>query len=263
MANRKKAPLCHHFVYAGGMPRHPAQSWHLSGVHLPPDRASPEVVGVFIAQQEAGWQVTGELGRQDGRLIVRSFSVQPVPLASKAALETIAASRNGAPGSTMITVLRDDVDNAETPRGGVTAELLRSIPFGALLTEVLVRMALWQRSWPGLSDDGAEPDDWEIGRRAKRQAREIQSLEHKVGRRPNGDEFYREVAKECLDIQRGGASKDVLQALGDRRGVPKETARGWIKVARKRGMLAPGSPGRRGFEAGVNIQQNQRSGDGT
>ena|GEM_PF-2494334 len=224
------------------------------------------MVGIFIAQQEIGWQVTGELSRQNGRLIVRSFTVQPVRLASKAALESIAGSRSGKPGSTVITEHRDDVTSAESPPGGVTAELLRSIPFGALLSEVLIQMVLWvsPSSWPGLPvDDGSEPEDWEIGRRAKRQAREIQNLQYKVGRRPHSDDFYRGVAEDCLTIQGERLNESMNQALADRRGVAKETLRGWVKEARNRGMLAPGSPGRRGFEAGSNFHHENRSRDGT
>jgi transposase-like protein len=247
------------------MARSSAERWRLSGVHPRPEGAAPEVVGIFIAQQEGGWQVTGELGRQDGRLIVRSFTAQPVRLASKAALESIAESRGGKPGSIVISEHRDDITSAETPRGGVTAELLRSIPFGALLSDVFIQMELWgsPSSWSGLpEDDGSEPEDWEIGRRAKRQAREIQSLQYKVGRRPYSDDFYRGVAEDCLAIQGERLSESMNQALADRRGVAKETLRGWVKEARNRGMLAPGSSGRRGFEAGPNLHHDKRSEDG-
>lgn len=245
------------------MPKHPAVGWQLSKVRPRPKDAPLEVVGIFIAQHESGWQVTGELGRQDGRLIVRSFTVQPVRLASKAALETIASSRSGTPGTTVITEHVDDATKADTPRGGVTAQLLRTIPFGALLADVLVQMSLWEVSWPGLSDDDSEPEDWEIGRKAKRQAREIQHLQHGPGRRPYGDDFYRGVAGECLDIQMERLPESTGRIFAKRRNVAYETARGWIKEARRRGMLAPGAPGRPGFEAGMKLQRNQRSENGT
>ena len=263
MTRSQECTLCHHFVYTGVITNRLAKGWQLREVRPRPEGASADVVGIFIARQESGWQVTGELGRQDGRLIVRSFNVQPVLLASKSVLETIAASRTGKPGTTVVAEHFDDLNNADTPRGGVTAQLLRTIPFGALLNEVLVRMALWEVSWPGVSDDGSEPEDWEIGRKAKRTAGEILPLQHQAGRRPNPDDFYREVALECLAIQAERQDRNAIRTLADRRVVPYETARTWVRKARQKGMLAPGSPGRPGLEAGPMLNHDQRSKHGT
>lgn len=266
------ATFCHQVVYSGVMPKEASEAarsprsgknWQLTAVRPRPEGAAHEVVGIFIAQHESGWQVTGELARQEGRLIVRSFTVQPVRLALQKAMESIAASRKGAPGSVVVTEYMDDVIEAKSPRGGVTAQLLRSIPFGSLLADVLVRMDLWETAFGGLLDDDSEPEDWEIGRRAMRQVQEIRSLQHKVGRPSYSDDFYRQVAKECLAIQAERPDRGVTRTLADRRATAYETARGWIKEARHREMIAPGSPGRSGFEAGVKLYQDGRSGDGT
>ncbi|MGD0985079.1 MAG: hypothetical protein ABSA65_14885 [Acidimicrobiales bacterium] len=237
----------------GVRPPGPSKGWQLSAVWPAPDDATPEVVGVFWAQHETGWRVTGELARQDGRLIVRSFSVQPVRLAWKAALEAIAGSRGGAPGAGPGG--DDDVTSAETPRGGVTAELLRSIPFGELLANVLAEVAGWEKTLANQRDDGSKPEPWELNRRAVRQAREIGGLEYRAGRRPYGDSFYRRIAELCLAIQAESPGDGVIHTLADQEGVAYETARTWVARARKQGFLAPGSPGRSGFEAGPRFHE--------
>jgi len=241
----------------GVRPPGPSKGWQLSAVQPCPKDAAPEVVGIFSAQHETGWRVTGELARQDGRLIVRSFSVQPVRLARKAALEAleaIAGSRGGVSG---VSVFTDDVSNAGTPRGGVTAELLRSIPFGELLANVLVEVAGWERILADQLDDGSEPEPWELNRRAVRQAREIGDLEHKAGRRPRGDSFYRGIAELCLAIQAEHPGDGVIHSLAKSERVAYETARSWVAKARSERyqMLAPGSPGRSGFEAGPRFHE--------
>ncbi len=244
----------------GVRPPGPSKDWTLSPVQPRPDDAAPEVVGVFMAQHETGWRVTGELARQDGRLIVRSFSVQPVRLAWKAALEAIAGSRGGAPGAAPQP--GDDVTNAATPRGGVTAQLLRSIPFGELLANVLAEVAGWERILADQPDDGSEPEPWELDRRAVRQARKIGDLEHKAGRRPRGDSFYRGIAELCLAIQAERPGDGVIHTLAKREHVAYETARSWVAKARSERyqMLAPGSPGRSGFEAGPRFyEKGERS----
>lgn len=239
----------------------PSPGWHLSRVGQPEPGASPGTVGVFTATHDDGWQVVGELERQDGRLIMRSFTVRPVRLAWQATLEAIAQSR-GEPGRTAVSIHTDDPTNAETPRGGVTADLVRKIPFGALLSDVLTEVAGWERHFRDLEDDGSPIEDWETGRLAKRQAAATLPLTHKSGRRPYGDDFYREVALECLAIQAERLDENVIVTLARRRNQAYETARGWVREARspRRQMLAPGSKGRSGFEAGPRLYESGEEG---
>lgn len=240
----------------------PGKGWVLKSVSSPASAAGPEAVAVFTAQhygrrtERAGWQIIGELGRQNGRLIVRSFAVQPVDLAEKVAIEALAASRQT--GSAVFT---DDVAGASSPAGGVTAELLRSIPFGALLADVLIEVGRWEAVYSDVNAGGDEP--WlEDARWAKDAARQMAGVERKPGRRPYGDDFYRHVALQCLAIQAERLDQSVIRTLSEREHAEYETARGWVKETRRRGLLAPGSPGRQGFEAGPSLNE-QGSTDGT
>jgi transposase-like protein len=228
-----------------------AAGWRLSGVLPRPADALADVVAGFTATHEAGWLVTGELARQDGRLIVRSFKLQPVRLAQTAALQAIARSRTLAPGTVQTAFFSDDVRDAETPAGGVTAQVTRSIPFGDLLANVLVAVLGMEQVY-GMPDEGPEPEPWEIARRGARQAQELLALAHNAGRPAYGDDFYRRIAARCLAIQAEHPGDGVIKKLAQLEGASYETARSWVRKARseKYQMLAPGSPGRSGFEAG-------------
>ena len=58
------------------------------------------------------------------------------------------------------------------------------------------------------------------------------------------DRFYADIAAEYQDQTR--RSRRPAADLADRHGVPASTAHRWIKEARRRGLLAPGRPGKAG-----------------
>jgi acyl-CoA reductase-like NAD-dependent aldehyde dehydrogenase len=62
------------------------------------------------------------------------------------------------------------------------------------------------------------------------------------GRRAKPREHYQRIALRYLDL--ASRRRDVLVALADEEGVPRETVRDWVRKATKLGFLAPGRPGR-------------------
>ncbi len=58
------------------------------------------------------------------------------------------------------------------------------------------------------------------------------------GRAGHGDAFYRDVALRYRDLRSAGSAKPT-QTIADERGVPRNTAAGWVRGARERGFLRP------------------------
>ena len=56
------------------------------------------------------------------------------------------------------------------------------------------------------------------------------------GRAGHGDAFYRDVALRYRDLQSAGSAKPT-QTIAEERGVPRNTAAGWVRGARERGFL--------------------------
>lgn len=62
--------------------------------------------------------------------------------------------------------------------------------------------------------------------------------------RPYGDDFYRQVAAAYLRL--AGRTRSPAGLLADANKVPASTSHRWVKVARSRGFLPPGQPGKAG-----------------
>jgi hypothetical protein len=99
----------------------------------------------------------------------------------------------------------------------------------------------------------------------RRAARKATPRQRRRGRPAHPDDHYREVAVAYLDLQREGFGKGILLELANREGrrlgrpVARETARDWVRGARKRGFLTSGHPGRAGAEPGPNLVQKEET----
>jgi len=129
--------------------------------------------------------------------------------------------------------------------GQPTSELLRAIPVGRIEATANAQLAVVdarvvpaparrrRRAVPG-GPRRPTPNDkgWE------------QPSDAQGAPRGRPDRFYADIAAEYQDQTR--RSRRPAADLADRHGVPVSTAHRWIKEARRRGLLAPGRPGKAG-----------------
>jgi hypothetical protein len=110
--------------------------------------------------------------------------------------------------------------------GVLSAEVLRAIPVGRIeaLANALLHPHAADRGWrsearlpAGLLDEGT----WR-----------------------RSDDFYAAVASTYCHLV--SATPRPVVELAEANGVPRTTAHRWVKEARRRGMLAPGRPGKTG-----------------
>lgn len=73
------------------------------------------------------------------------------------------------------------------------------------------------------------------------------------GRPPLGEDHYRRVALECLELYGSGAREGILDEIARRYGRDPRTVADWIRKARHLGFLVPGQPGRLHFAAGPRL----------
>jgi hypothetical protein len=150
------------------------------------------------------WWVDAELELRDGALIVRSVRLQPYGTAAR-------------PDGAMI---------GPTPEGGMTAEVLRSVPLAKLRNMLLEH----PRAREMLS--------------ATYGSEHVAALEaaRRPGRAGRDDVFYAGWAAEYVDA---GSSKPNAK-LAERHGLDVATIREFVHEARRRDLLTKGVPGKAG-----------------
>lgn len=148
--------------------------------------------------------------------------------------------------------LRDDNDH-EDPPSLITSDVLRRIPLG----EIIARL---ERDLP---DDSWRTDGVRVLGGPDLTANELTDEQRKalettsaIGQRRRGrptvsDEVLIEVANGYID--ESSAGKGAIGRLANSLDRPEPTVRDWISAARRRGFLAPTSPGRRGAIPGPNL----------
>lgn len=152
------------------------------------------------------WWVDAVLELRDGALLVRSVRLQPYGTGKR-------------PDGTMI---------GPTPEGGITAEVLRSIPLAKLRNVLLEDPRL--REILGAAYGSEHVAALEAARRPGRAGRE--------------DVFYAGWAAEYVDAAAGSSRPNVL--LAQRHGLEASTVREFIAEARRRKLLTTGSLGKAG-----------------
>ena len=154
---------------------------------------------------------------------------------------------------------QDPVDPDE-PTTLITSDMLRRIPLGDILARVERDLPddSWRnegiRQMPG--DTRLQVEDLtEEQRRALANTTTVTA--RRRGRPELSDELLVEVAEAYIDeAARGRGVIGRLSALFDR---PEPTIRDWIATARRRGFLAPTTPGRRGAAPGPNLPRAPRA----
>jgi hypothetical protein len=125
---------------------------------------------------------------------------------------------------------------SELPPGGVSARVLQSIDLDKVLDGFRVR------------GRGAEPDpDLQV-------PANLPQPGSRPGRRGLSDEFFSWVAVNYLKAAQVDPRAPVLrlhETIGS--GYPRDTIKGWVVEARKRGFLAPTTQGKGGGEAGPRL----------
>lgn len=152
--------------------------------------------------------------------------------------------------------------DTQVPAGGITSGVLRDIPTGALMGQL--RSTLTAAGVQIGEFEEATGDSFEDLRREAREAAHTLAASGgpKRGRKGYGDEHYRWVALEYLDLQ--GQGRGVLRRLADRasdtfgRPVAWQTVRDWVAEARRRGFLTQATPGRAGAQPGPNLGRKEQ-----
>ncbi|MFD8104352.1 hypothetical protein ACFV24_32945 [Nocardia fluminea] len=150
-------------------------------------------------------------------------------------------------------VEEEDDDEPAEPATLITSEVLRRIPLGRILTDVEDQLPddSWRHSGVQvLGGPDLTPEDL-----TKNQRRALENsngvIARRRGRPPLDDELLINVAGTYLDeTARGRGAIARLALTFDR---PEPTIRDWIAAARRRGFLAPASPGRRYVAPGPSL----------
>jgi hypothetical protein len=145
-----------------------------------------------------------------------------------------------------------EVASSEDERSplGVTTDILRALPLAELL--MAARSVLF--------DAPLRVAEWEstLGRRLPEQRRASASAAEGLaqprgrGRPALEDDHYRSVAALYVKLQREGSTR-VIEDLTVELERPRPTVRNWVRVARQRGFLTPGTRGRAGADLGPNF----------
>ena len=126
---------------------------------------------------------------------------------------------------------------SELPVGGVTARVLHSIKLGQVLADLRARERRAE-----LDGDLEVPAD-------------LPQPGSRPGRRGLSDEFFSWVAINYLKaahVDPRAPVRRMHQTMGS--GYPRDTIKGWVVEARKRGFLGPTTQGKGGRDAGPRLQ---------
>jgi hypothetical protein len=150
------------------------------------------------------------------------------------------------------------------PFRGVTTDVLRAIKPGVIVTKALEKLEL--DLWSTRAIQAKKRDaSWNAERRQATEdvlTRARGSTQRRGGRTPYGDDHYKAVARAYLTLSmRGqrGIHKQLAEQFGA--GSPK-TAAEWVREARRRRFLTPGSQGRAGAMPGPLLDKEEGMNDG-
>jgi hypothetical protein len=160
--------------------------------------------------KNGAWNLSGSVAATAGRLVISRMSLEP----------------------------RDEV-----PTSGLTTPVAR-VPLGALLNRVssLIRGApAMVKEWERQVGPVSTPMKDAIAK-----AIDAPGPERRRGNRDLGDDHYREIAREYLELLDEGVTKGILKRIADAHHVAPERARDWVREARNRHFLSAGTPGSAG-----------------
>ena len=147
-----------------------------------------------------------------------------------------------------ITELRVSAEVTEVPENGITGSLLRQISPAALTDTIRGKELGWLAFLEDLStnedDDSLPPSYVRTRNRSIEQAQDVVTAPRSgptgvKGRPPLEAEFLRDVARDHLEDIGIDGKYGSIKRLAERRGVPDNTAKDWIKKAKERGLYPP------------------------
>jgi hypothetical protein len=151
----------------------------------------------------------------------------------------------------------EEVTPWHTPRGGVTAAVVRALKLGELLQNAAVALQHhadfrgWELANPS---DGPVTPAHVSGIAAERDAaRRTAGGGTRLGRPPKSDVEFQRLAHVCLSLADQGFTRAPIRRLAELERVHESTAKKWVAELRRRGLLAPSLPGRVQFLPGPNL----------
>jgi hypothetical protein len=179
----------------------------LAGGRRPPGQDD----GVWVEEKlPGGWLARGRMVARHGRVVVAELRITP---------------------------LVDPI-----PSGGVTRDVVRSVPLGSMAPHVLALASFHQGSGIGGLDEHFASTVGAL----------LPSLTRIVPPRPRprraagrGDRFYAELARDYLAALERGSSRPVTELAAARK-ESVSRVRDMVHTARELSLLSPGEPGRRG-----------------
>ncbi|MGD0984479.1 MAG: hypothetical protein ABSA65_11785 [Acidimicrobiales bacterium] len=142
---------------------------------------------------------------------------------------------------------------------------LRDLPLHRWLTQAHSRLTDGIAEW--LADEGGVPThsmDAKELRRLRRVAKDMaESTTPRPGPKGFGENFYRRLALDYLELQGKGVSRGIRWVLAEqenrrqkRDDIDDRTVRDWLTKATRLGFLSAGSPGRAGRRPGPNLYED-------
>ena len=156
----------------------------------------------------------------------------------------------------------EDLDDNEAEPGSlVTSDVLRRIPLGTIVARAQATLAredwrsegVTQLGLTGREDipvDALSPSD----RAALENASTSATTKPSRGRPTLPDQLLADVARAYLEEAAGGPG--LTRRLARRFDRPEPTVRDWISAARRRDLLSPATPGRRGAAPGPRLDHD-------
>lgn len=198
-------------------------------------------VARFSTRWRDEWVLSGTLQLVDDRLSISSLSIDVASSVRKSK-----RSRQRRPD--------------EFPATGVTADLLREVPLGKLLDQA--RLALWAHPAYLVAQKMAEGAAVVMTSELRQsfETAENTPAPRKRGRPSLGDDYYRQLALQYLDLLSKHGSRDLLEKLGELQDPPRErdTMRDHVRRATLLGFLGPATPGRGGRSPGPRLLEEQQ-----
>jgi hypothetical protein len=181
---------------------------------------------IFVGE----WTAAFRLAVQNGQVVVAELRLFPFEGA-----KTDLDLQQGAAGTWSGEILGM---KAHVPRGGITARLLRRIPFNRI-REVVERCVKFAVKEYGSAIVGLPFSDWK--------GKTIPEETRRRGRPGWPDHFYARLARRYATLVRKGRANPVAE-LSKALHIPHPQIRDAIKRAREKGFLTEGLPGRAGGE---------------
>jgi hypothetical protein len=173
------------------------------------------------------WCVGLRIDMREGEMAVGEVRIFPTRQLRDQALQRMSDAAFRAEGGATAAL------PASVPAGGLDAMSLKSLPFGRLIRQALADVSKFAHVAEELD---LAPEGW---------GNQVENALPRPGPRGHPQRFFAEVAGEYLELIRQGDSRP-NETLARRHTVAPSTGQGWIKTARREGLLTSAGRGRPG-----------------